>query len=100
MDAVTEPAREGLPWEVLYADALVLMANSEEELTRKMAHWRGCLSSKGLKVNTGKTMVMVSAVGAGEIRKAGKHPCGVCGTGVGEFNSILCTKCRMLIHCG
>ena len=63
----------------LYADDLVLMADSEEELMRKMAQWRGCLSSKGLKVNTGKTKVMVSAVGARETRKAGKHPCRVCG---------------------
>ena len=84
--------------EILYADDLVLMADSEEELMRKMAHWRGCLSSKGLKVNTGKTKVMVSAVGAGETREAGKHPCGVCGSGVGKFNTILCTKCRKWIH--
>ena len=64
MDAVTETARGGLPWEVLYADDLVLMSDNEEDLMRKIAEWRGCLRSKGLKVNT---KVMVSAVGAGEM---------------------------------
>ena len=53
--------------------------------------------SKGLKVNSRKTKVMVSAVGAAETRKAGKHPSGVCGKGV-DTNSILCTKCRIWIH--
>ena len=37
MDVVTSTARVGLPWEVLYADDLVLMADSEEELRRKLA---------------------------------------------------------------
>merc|ERR1711893_505773 len=97
MDTVTKPAREGLPWEILYADDLVLMADKEEDLMKMLVEWRGCLSSKGLKVNTGKTKVMVSAVGAGESREARVDPCGVCGDTVGA-NSILCTKCRRWIH--
>ena len=97
MDAVTEAARGGLPWEVLYADDLVLMSDNEEDLMRKIAEWRGCLRSKGLKVNTGKTKVMVSAVGAGETRKAGDYPCGVCNKGVGS-NSIQCTNCKNWVH--
>ena len=97
MDAVTKPAREGLPWEILYADDLVLMADKEEDLKKMLAEWRGCMSSKGLRVNTGKTKVMVSAVGAGETREARVDPCGVCGDRVGA-NSILCTKCRKWIH--
>ena len=97
MDNVSRTAREGLPWEILYADDLVLMADSEEELTRKLTEWRRSLSAKGMKVNTGKTKVMVSAVGAGEEPKTGAFPCGVCGTGVG-VNSIMCTKCKRWIH--
>src|SRR5260221_4320121 len=34
MDMVSKELREGLPWELLYADALVLMAESEEELRK------------------------------------------------------------------
>ncbi|MBJ3201398.1 hypothetical protein JGB54_23260, partial [Salmonella enterica subsp. enterica serovar Agona] len=32
MDVITKEVREGLPWEVLYADDLVLVAESEEKL--------------------------------------------------------------------
>ncbi|XP_065319053.1 uncharacterized protein LOC135927041 [Gordionus sp. m RMFG-2023] len=38
MDVVTREMREGLPWELLYADDLVLMANSEEELRDKFSY--------------------------------------------------------------
>ena len=53
MDVVASIARVGLPWEVLYADDLVLMADSEEELKRKLTEWRRAMSSKGIKVNIG-----------------------------------------------
>ena len=36
LDVLSREAREGLPWEVLYADDLVLMAESEQELIVKM----------------------------------------------------------------
>ena len=32
MEAVTHNVREGLPWEILYADDLVLVGKCEEEL--------------------------------------------------------------------
>ena len=48
-------------------------------------------------MNTGKTKVMVSAVGSGEIRGTGDSPCGVCDKEVGA-NSITCTRCRKWIH--
>ena len=89
MDAVTRTTREGLPWEILYADDLVLMADSEDKLIAKITNWRSSLSSKGMKVNTGKTKVMVSAVGSGENRMTGEFPCGVCNEGVGvNFNHM------------
>ena len=97
MDVVSKRTREGLPWEILYADDLVLMADSEEKLTEMLAGWRRSLSSKGLKVNTGKTKVMVSASEAGVAPKSGAFPCGVCRKGVGT-NAILCTKCRHWVH--
>ena len=48
-------------------------------------------------MNTGKTKVMVSAVGAGEAETTGDHPCGVCRKGVGA-NSIRCTACGSWVH--
>ena len=69
MQAVTRKAKQGLPWELLYADDLVLMADSRNELRQ-----RTCLVCKGLRVNVGKTKVMCSK----RTRRTGaKYPCGV-----------------------
>ena len=97
MDVVTREAREGLPWELLYADDLVLVAPSKEDLQRKVKAWKECLTRKGLKVNEGKTKIMIGGSSAGVMSESGAHPCGVCGAGVGA-NSILCTGCRKWVH--
>ena len=39
MEAVTHNVREGLPWEMLYADDLVLVRKCEEELKEKLRKW-------------------------------------------------------------
>ena len=55
MDVISQEIREGLPWELLYADDLVLMAEREQELMAKMSSWQAALEEKGLKVNAGKS---------------------------------------------
>jgi len=52
--------RAGLPLELLYADDLILMAESEESLCDKIVKCKSGLEAKGLKMNTGKTKVMFS----------------------------------------
>ena len=59
MDVVSSEARSGLPSELLYADDLVIMAPTMEQLGRRVAEWRASLLDKGLKVNAGKSKVMV-----------------------------------------
>ena len=59
MDVVSNEARSGLPSELLYADDLVIMAPTMEQLGRRVADWRASLFGKGLKVNAGKSKVMV-----------------------------------------
>ncbi|GFS10824.1 endonuclease-reverse transcriptase HmRTE-e01 [Elysia marginata] len=59
LDTISEECRNGLPWELLFADDLAF-TDSEEELQRRWLKWQIGLESKGLKVNTGKTEVMVS----------------------------------------
>ena len=68
------------------------MAKSQEELKEKIRKWKASLEAKGLKVNVGKTKVMVGGEGAGDVEEVGPWPCGVCGKGVGR-NSIKCTGC-------
>ena len=60
MEVATQKARESLPWELLYADNLVLVTQSIEELREKVQQWKTCMESKGLKMNIDKTKVMRS----------------------------------------
>ena len=39
----------GLPGELLYADDLVLLADSEEDLKRKLQRWKSGLEAKGIE---------------------------------------------------
>jgi Reverse transcriptase (RNA-dependent DNA polymerase) len=83
--------------ELLYADDLVLMAESEEQLLEKLRKWKISMEKKGLRVNMGKTKVMRCQVDARQVMKTGKYPCAVCLKGVGA-NSILCTSCDAWVH--
>jgi hypothetical protein len=97
LEALSKEFREGLPWELLYADDLVLIAETERELAAKIKVWKTGLESKGLKVNVAKTKVMRCAVDGGKEVDSGKWPCGVCHKGVGR-NSIQCQTCQKWTH--
>jgi hypothetical protein len=97
LEALSTDFRAGLPWELFYADDLCLIAETEEKLMVKIRCWKKGMESKGLRVNMSKTKVMCCKVGAGQVEKTGKWPCGVCRKGVG-VNSILCTKCKQWVH--
>ena len=83
--------------ELLYADDLVIMAPTIEQLGRWVADWRASLLGKGLKVNAGKSKVMIGSSGGKMIVNSGKWPFGVCGKGV-QANSVQCTVCKKWIH--
>ena len=77
LEALSQEFRGSLPWEVLYADDLVIMAETMEELSIKLENWKSGMEAKGLRVNTKKTKVMISHPDAGPVYKSGKYPCGV-----------------------
>ena len=54
------------------------------------------MEGKGLKVNVGKTKMMVSGT-EGEITSSKIDSCGVCGKRVGS-NAVCCTQCMKWIH--
>jgi hypothetical protein len=60
MEAITKYTREGLSWELLYADDVVLITESQEELIDRLRNWKQHLKKKGLKVNVAKTKVLIS----------------------------------------
>ena len=97
MDALSAVFRDGLPWKLLYADDLVLMADSESELLVKIARWKTGIEAKGLRVNMGKTKVMRCQGVSVPRESSGKTPCGICKKGVG-LNSITCSTCNKWIH--
>jgi hypothetical protein len=97
LEALSREFREGLPWELLYADDLVLIADSESELMKKLSRWRTGMEAKGLRVNMEKTKILKCQVKYGVEEDSGKWPCGVCRKGVGS-NSIMCTTCKKWIH--
>lgn len=51
MDEATRGAREGVPRDSVYADGLVLMAESEEEVVEAFVCWKEWKQEQGLKVN-------------------------------------------------
>ena len=63
IDVVSSETRSGLPSELLYADDLVLMEPTIEQLGRRVAELRASLLDKGLMVNAGKSKVMVGSSG-------------------------------------
>jgi hypothetical protein len=98
LEAISRKCRGGLPFGLLYADDLVLMAESEELLLEKLRLWKKSLEDKGLRVNLGKTKVMRCWEGGGNTEPRGKIPCGVCNEGVGERDAIKCGGCRKWVH--
>ena len=70
------------------------MAPTMEQLGKRVAEWRAILLDKGLKVNAGKSKVMVGSSGGNMIVNSGKWPCGVCGKGVQANCSVYMVTCR------
>ena len=60
MEAISRKFRVVLPWELMYADDLAVIAETEEELIKKLNEWKGNVESKGIRVNMNKTKVMIS----------------------------------------
>ena len=55
------------------------------------------MEEKGLRVNAGKTKIMICGTGLDLLQSSGEFPCAVCRTGVGS-NSIFCKGCKHWVH--
>ena len=84
MEALSRHFRIGCPWELLHADDLVIIAEALDKLLEKFPVWKTNLETKGLRVNVGKTKIMVSAHNAPKPADASKFPPGVCNKVVGS----------------
>jgi len=63
MEALSREFRVALPWELLYADDLIVIAESEEDLTKRLNEWKDFVENRDMRVNMNKTKVMISGNG-------------------------------------
>ena len=59
--------------------------------------WKEAMEKKGLRVNAGKTKIMICGMGLDLLQSSGEFPCTVCRTGVGN-DSIFCNGCKHWVH--
>ena len=55
MDRLTEDIRKDAPWDMLFADDIVLSRQNYRELEDNLEIWRNALEKRGLKVSRSKT---------------------------------------------
>jgi len=99
MEAISREFRVAMPWELLYADDLAVIAETEEELIKRLneCEWKDNVESKGMRVNMNKTKVMISGQRQKVRQKSVRWLCGVCSKGVGS-NSLQCISCQKWVH--
>ena len=97
LEALSREFRTGVPWELLYADDLIIIADSHEECVSRLKEWKAAMEAKGLHVNMPKTKMLISGHGLDILRDSGTYPCAVCRKGV-QRNSILCSQCQFWVH--
>ena len=97
LEALSREFRSVVPWEDLCADDLVIIAESHEECVRRLLSWEVVMEEKGLRVNAGKTKIMICGKGLDLVQSSGKFPCAICHTGVGS-NSIFCNSCKHWVN--
>ena len=97
MEAISREFRVALPWELLYAVDLAVIAETEEELIKRLNNWKDNVVSKCMRVIMNKTKVMMSGEHQKVRQKAVRWPCAVCIKGVGS-NSLQCTSCQKCVH--
>ena len=97
LEALSRQFRTGVPWELNYADDLVLIVDTQEECITKRKAWKAGVKSKGFHVNMKKTKVLVSGVSHDVLKKSGKFHCIAYFSGVGN-NSMQCSHCMVWVH--
>ena len=90
LEALSREFWAGVPWEDLYADDL-------EECVRRLLIWKEAMEKKVLRVNAGKTKVMICGTGLDLLQNSGEYSCAVCRTEEGN-NSIHYNGCKFWVH--
>ena len=99
MKALSREFRVAIPWKLLYVDDLVVIAETEDDLIKRLSEWSDGVENRGmrLRVNINWTKVVMSEEWHRVMQKSVEWPCGVCGRDVGN-NSVQCTSCHKWVH--
>jgi len=60
MEALSREFRIALPRELLYADDMVVIAEAEDDIIKRLNEWKNSMKNRGMGVNMNKTKVMTS----------------------------------------
>ena len=94
LEALSLEFCSGVPWEDPYA---VIITESLEECVRRLLTWKEAMEKKGLRVNAGKTKIVICGMGLDLLQSSHEFPCTICRTGVG-INSIFCSGCKHWVN--
>jgi len=64
MEALSREFRVALPWDLLYADDLVVIAETEEDLIKRLNEWKDFMENRGMRVKMNRTKIMITGVDA------------------------------------
>ena len=78
-EVISREFRVALPWELLYADDFIVIAESEEDLIKRLNECKNNVENIGVRVNMNKAKVMISGERQKPVLKAARWPCCVCG---------------------
>ena len=78
LEALSLEFCSGVSWEDLYANDLVIIAELLEECVRRLLTWKEAMGKKGLRVNAGKTKIMICGTGLDLLQSSREFPCTIC----------------------
>ena len=60
MEALSREFRIALPWELLHTGDLVAIAETEDDLIKRLNERKDNVENRGMKVNISKTKIMIN----------------------------------------
>ena len=60
MEAMSRQFRVALPWDLLYAADLAVIAETKDDLIKRLNEWKDNVESIGMRVSMNKTKVIIS----------------------------------------
>ena len=96
LEALPREFRSGVPWEDLYTNGLVVIAELFEECVRRLLTWKEAMEEKG-QSKCRKAEDHDLWYGPGPPAEFRRVSCAVCRTRVGR-NRIFCNGCKHWVH--